>query len=152
MRTDNGRESTGKAMLDWACRNQVLLKLIDPGMPDRNAYVEFFNGRLRDECLNECRFTGLTPALYAKQLASKAFTMTSALHIRVLLIAGGRRRPRDRCIDARTRTGYRHRDRGPSMDRTGPSRVAASDHQQGARIRPARLRVEAVAAQARAHP
>ncbi len=49
MRTDNGRESTGKAMLDWACRNQVLLKLIDPGKPDRNAYVEFFNGRLRDD-------------------------------------------------------------------------------------------------------
>ena len=129
MRTDNGRESTGKAMLDWACRNQVLLKLIDPGMPDRNAYVEFFNGRLRDECLNECRFTSLASALCAKQLAGKVLTMTFALHIRVLLIAGGRR-----------------------MDRTGPSRVAASDHQRGARTRPVRLRVEVVAAQARAHP
>ena len=79
MRTDNGRESTGKAMLDWACSNQVLLKLIDPGMPDRNAYVESFNGRLRDECLNECRFTSLASALCAKQLAGKALTMTVAL-------------------------------------------------------------------------
>ena len=49
MRTDNGRESTGKAMLDWACSNQVLLKLIEPGKPNQNAYVESFNGRLRDE-------------------------------------------------------------------------------------------------------
>ena len=79
MRTDNGRESTGKAMLDWACRNQVLLKLIDPGKPDRNAYVESFNGRLRDECLNECGFTSLASALCAKQLAGKVLTMTVAL-------------------------------------------------------------------------
>jgi transposase InsO family protein len=53
MRTDNGREFTGKAMLNWAYRNQVLLKLIEPGKPNQNAYVESFNGRLRDECLNE---------------------------------------------------------------------------------------------------
>jgi transposase InsO family protein len=105
MRTDNGREFTGKAMLNWAYRNQVLLKLIEPGKPNQNAYVESFNGRLRDECLNEHWFTslaharveierwrreyneerpkkslgGLTPALYAKQLAGKALTMTAAL-------------------------------------------------------------------------
>lgn len=81
MRTDNGRESTGKALLDWACRNQVLLKLIASGMPDRATCVEFFNGRLRDECLNERRFTGLTPALYTLQLASKACTVNSVLQL-----------------------------------------------------------------------
>jgi transposase InsO family protein len=105
IRTDNGREFTGKAMLNWAYRNQVVLKLIEPGKPNQNAYVESFNGRLRDECLNEHWFTslaharveierwrreyneerpkkalgGLTPALYAKQLAGKALTMTAAL-------------------------------------------------------------------------
>jgi transposase InsO family protein len=37
----------------WAHRNGVELKLIQPGKPNQNAYVESFNGRLRDECLNE---------------------------------------------------------------------------------------------------
>jgi transposase InsO family protein len=39
IRTDNGREFTGKAMLNWAYRNQVALKLIEPGKPNQNAYV-----------------------------------------------------------------------------------------------------------------
>ena len=101
IRTDNGAEFTGKAMLTWAHRNGVALRLIEPGKPNQNAYVESFNGRFRDECLNEHWFTslaharavieawrreyteerpkgslgGLTPAQYAKQLASKAVTM-----------------------------------------------------------------------------
>ena len=101
IRSDNGAEFTGKAMLNWAYRNGVLLWLIEPGTPNQNAYVESFNGRLRDECLNEHWFTslahartvieawrreyneerpkqslgGLTPAQYAKQLATKAVTM-----------------------------------------------------------------------------
>jgi putative transposase len=105
MRTDNGREFSGKAMLNWAYSNQVVLKLIEPGKPNQNAYVESFNGRLRDECLNEHWFTslaharveierwrreyneerpkkslgGLPPALHEKQLAGKALTMTAAL-------------------------------------------------------------------------
>lgn len=103
IRTDNGPEFVGKAMLNWAYRNGVSLKLIEPGKPNQNAYVESFNGRLRDECLNEHWFTslqharvviedwrreynerrpkkslgGLTPALYAKQLAEKALTMAA---------------------------------------------------------------------------
>jgi transposase InsO family protein len=105
IRSDNGPEFTGKAMLNWGHRNGVALKLIEPGKPNQNAYVESFNGRLRDECLNEhwfvslahakteierwrCEYNeerpkkslgGLTPALYAKQLAAKAFTMTTGL-------------------------------------------------------------------------
>lgn len=101
IRSDNGKEFTGKAMLTWAHRNNVALRLIDPGKPNQNAYVESFNGRLRDECLNEHWFTslhhakaviaiwtreyneerpkpglgGLTPAVYAKQLAAKAATL-----------------------------------------------------------------------------
>ena len=101
IRSDNGAEFTGKAMLTWAHRNGVTLPLIEPGKPNQNAYIESFNGRFRDECLNENWFTsrsharalieawrceyneerpkkslgGLTPAQYAKQLAVKVVTM-----------------------------------------------------------------------------
>ena len=53
IRTDNGPEFTGKAMLNWAHRKGIALRLIEPGKPNQNAYVESFNGRFRDECLNE---------------------------------------------------------------------------------------------------
>src|SRR6185437_9879721 len=62
IRTDNGKEFTGKAMLTWAARNGVMLRLIEPGKPNQNAYVESFNGRLRDECLNEHWFVTLAQA------------------------------------------------------------------------------------------
>ncbi len=62
IRTDNGAEFCSKAMLTWAHRNGVTLRLIEPGKPNQNAYVESFNGRLRDECLNEHWFTSLTHA------------------------------------------------------------------------------------------
>jgi len=98
IRTDNGKEFCGRAMLTWAHSNRVVLRLIEPGKPNQNAYIESFNGRLRDECLNEHWFInlahaktiiegwrreyneerpkkalgGLTPAAYAKQLAAKS--------------------------------------------------------------------------------
>lgn len=101
IRTDNGPEFIGRAMLNWAHRRGVTLRLIEPGKPNQNAYVESFNGRLRDECLNEHWFVslaharmvieawrreyneerpkqslaGLTPAQYAKQLAMRPSTM-----------------------------------------------------------------------------
>ena len=62
IRTDNGPEFCGKAMLTWAHRNGVVLRLIEPGKPNQNAFVESFNGRLRDECLNEHWFTSLAHA------------------------------------------------------------------------------------------
>jgi len=101
IRSDNGPEFTGKAMLTWAHRHGIALRLIEPGKPNQNAYVESFNGRLRDECLNEHWFMslaharalieswrreyneerpkrslgGLTPTQFAKQLAIRAVTM-----------------------------------------------------------------------------
>jgi putative transposase len=101
IRSDNGPEFTGKAMLTWAHRHGIALRLIEPGKPNQNAYVESLNGRFRDECLNEHWFTslaharavletwrreynderpkksleGITPSQYAKQLARKAVTM-----------------------------------------------------------------------------
>jgi transposase InsO family protein len=101
IRSDNGKEFTGRAMLTWAHRRGVALRLIEPGKPNQNAYVESLNGRLRDECLNEHWFTslahaktvieawrreyneerpkkslgGLTPAAYAKQLAARSLQL-----------------------------------------------------------------------------
>ena len=103
IRTDNGKEFCGRAMLNWCHGRGVNLRLIEPGKPNQNAYIESFNGRLRDECLNENWFTslahaqtvieawrreyneerpkkalgGLTPAKYAKQLAGKAAILNS---------------------------------------------------------------------------
>lgn len=97
LRSDNGREFCGRAMAIWAHENAVALRFIEPGKPNQNAYVESFNGRLRDECLNEHWFTtlpharavieewrrdynerrpkkqlgGLPPAAYAERLAAK---------------------------------------------------------------------------------
>jgi len=62
IRTDNGKEFCGKTMLKWAQRRGVLLRLIEPGKPNQNVYIASFNGRLRDECLNEHWFPNLLHA------------------------------------------------------------------------------------------
>lgn len=102
IRTDNGKEFCSRALLTWAHARGVQLFLIEPGKPNQNAYIESFNGRFRDECLNEHWFTslrhakviidtwrreyneerpkkslgGLTPAAYAKTLAQKSVKLT----------------------------------------------------------------------------
>jgi putative transposase len=60
--TDNGGEFAGKAMEAWAYKNDVKLDLIRPGRPVENGYIESFNGRLRDECLNGEIFFDLADA------------------------------------------------------------------------------------------
>jgi putative transposase len=50
--SDNGSEFVGKAMEAWSYQNGVKLDFIRPGKPVENGFVESFNGRLRDECLN----------------------------------------------------------------------------------------------------
>jgi len=103
IRTDNEKEFTGRAMLIRTHEHGVKLRLIEPGKPNQNAYIESFNGRFRDECLNEHWFFnlrharsiieawrreyneerpkkglgGLTPSQYAKQLAMKSATVLS---------------------------------------------------------------------------
>jgi len=59
---DNGPEFISKAMDAWAFQNKVRLRFIQPGKPVQNAYVESFNGKLRDECLNENVFTDVHDA------------------------------------------------------------------------------------------
>ena len=49
---DNGPEGTSRAMFGWSERTGVRLRFIEPGKPVQNAFVESFNGKLRDECLN----------------------------------------------------------------------------------------------------
>src|SRR5687767_3745570 len=104
LRTDKALEFCGRAMLTWAYERRVTLRLIEPGKPNQNAYIESFNGRFRDECLNEHWFTtlayaqivieawrreyneerpkkrlgGLTPARYTKQLSERS-TVTAGL-------------------------------------------------------------------------
>ena len=62
IRTDNGKEFWGRAMLTWAHSRGVKLFLIEPDKPNQNSYIESFNGRFRDEYLNENWFTSLTHA------------------------------------------------------------------------------------------
>ena len=107
IRTDNGKEFCGEAMLTWAHERGVTLCLIEPGKPNQNAYIESFNSRFRDECLNEHWFTslehaqriietwrreyneerpkkhlgGLTPAQHAEQLRKKATAKAVTLQL-----------------------------------------------------------------------
>ena len=59
---DNGPELTGKALARWASERGVRLRFTDPGKPVQNAVCESFNGRLRDECLNQHWFLSLADA------------------------------------------------------------------------------------------
>jgi len=60
--TDNGPEFAGQALDVWACERGVKLHFIQPGKPIQNAFIESFNGKMRDECLNEHWFRTLSEA------------------------------------------------------------------------------------------
>lgn len=60
--SDNGTEFTSTTILAWCQKNGVKWDYIQPGKPYQNGYVESFNGKLRDECLNENVFTSLQEA------------------------------------------------------------------------------------------
>src|SRR5262249_61911769 len=59
---DNGPEFAGRTLDAWAYAHGVVLRFIRPGKPIENAYVESFNGKFRDECLNEHWFVNLVDA------------------------------------------------------------------------------------------
>ena len=59
---DNGPEFTGSAFDSWAHRRGVRVHFIRPGKPVENAFAESFNGKLRDECLNENWFVTMEDA------------------------------------------------------------------------------------------
>ena len=105
VRTDNGPEFTSRAFMAWAQVHRIRHILIEPGPPMQNGYIESFNSKFRDECLNEHWFLnleharviieawrreyneerpkralgGLTPAAYARQLAERSDTVTTGL-------------------------------------------------------------------------
>ena len=62
MRCDNGPEMASRHFLDWAHKRGISIEYIEPGKPVQNAYIESFNGRFRDECLNEEVFMDLADA------------------------------------------------------------------------------------------
>lgn len=62
VRTDNGPEFTSRAFMGWAQAKGIRHLLIEPGKPMQNGYIESFNGKLRDECLNEQWFETLHQA------------------------------------------------------------------------------------------
>ena len=59
---DNGSEFVSRAMDAWAYAHAVRLDFIRPGKPVDNAFIESFNGKLRDECLNSHVFTSVSAA------------------------------------------------------------------------------------------
>src|SRR4051812_6531463 len=60
--SDNGTEFTSNAILGWAKDHRVEWHYITPGRPMQNGYIESFNGRMRDELLNESLFIDLDQA------------------------------------------------------------------------------------------
>lgn len=60
--SDNGTEFTSNKVLAWAAETKVCWNYIQPGKPYRNGNAESFNGKLRDECLNENWFLSLSDA------------------------------------------------------------------------------------------
>ena len=62
IRTDQGPEFTSRDLDRWAYGRSVSLKLITAGKPTENAYIESFNGKFRDECLNDHYFNNLAHA------------------------------------------------------------------------------------------
>ena len=65
IRTDQGPEFTCRALDQWAFEHGVELRLIQPGKPTQNGFIESFNGRFRDECLNEHWFIDI---LHAREI------------------------------------------------------------------------------------
>jgi putative transposase len=65
--SDNGTELTSNAIVSWTIEAGVNWHYIDPGKPMQNPFIESFNGRLRDEFLNETFFTSLMQARVALQ-------------------------------------------------------------------------------------
>ena len=59
---DNGPEFISKALDAWAYEQRLTLRFIEPGKPQQNAYIESFNGKFRDECLNEHWFLSMRHA------------------------------------------------------------------------------------------
>lgn len=75
IRTDQRPEFTCHALEQWAFEHGIELRLIQPGKPTQNEFIESFNGRFRDECLNEHWFSDIVHAKNGGRI------ITSVVHI-----------------------------------------------------------------------
>ena len=89
IRVDNGPEFVSNALDRWAYEHGVVLDFSRPGKPTDNAFVESFNGRLREECLNVHWFLSLDDAR-AKIEAWRAFYKPASEHPSVYVVEGNR--------------------------------------------------------------
>ena len=110
---DNGPEFAARTLDAWAYAHSVTLRFIRPGKPIENAYVESFNGKFRDECLNEHWFVNLVDAktaIEAWRVDYNTVRPHSSLGGRTpdqfAAISGGARGPRP----ARTNEGLKPED------------------------------------------
>jgi putative transposase len=117
---DYGPESAGRTLDAWAYARGVALRFIRPGKPIENAYVESFNGKFRDECLNEHWFMNLVDAktaIEAWRVDYNTVRPHSSLGGRTpdqfAAISGGARGPRP----ARTNEALKSEDLALSADR-----------------------------------
>jgi putative transposase len=78
--SDNSTGLTCNAMLKWTAENGVEWHYIAPGKPMQNGFMESFNGKLRDECLNEHVFGSLAEA--RRIIDADASTTTRCVRIR----------------------------------------------------------------------
>lgn len=86
--SDNGTEYTSNAILQWADQSGVGWHYIAPGKPQQNGFIESFNGRLRDELLNETLFGSLPHARAALDTWRRDYN-TERPHLKL----GGRHQP-----------------------------------------------------------
>ena len=111
--TDNGPEFAGRTLDAWAYAAGVSIRFIRPGKPIENAYVESFNGKFRDECLNEHWFISMVDAqieIEAWRIDYNTVRPHSSLQNRTpdqfaQLSRGARPLPRPRPEDSKTPDG-----------------------------------------------
>jgi putative transposase len=73
IRVDNGPEFTSAAFHGWAAKRKIQVEHIRPGRPMENPYIESFNGKFRDECLNEHWFLSLQHARETIELWRRSY-------------------------------------------------------------------------------
>lgn len=77
---DHGTEFQSRTLEDWAYRRGIQLDFIRPRKPVENAFIESFDGRLRDECLNVHQFASLVEAqAIISSVAGRSYVYTASI-------------------------------------------------------------------------
>jgi transposase InsO family protein len=91
-----------RALEDWAYQRGVQLDFIRPGKPVENAFIESFNGRLRDECLNIHQFTSIEDAKAKDRSLARRLQSASPTQLARAPDTERVRRPTSGCTDRRS--------------------------------------------------